>query len=124
MSGTEQMSICVRYVNEHEENVEIREDFLGFCPLLKQDAATITSAILNQLTKWGLQTTMLRGQGKVSWVQRRIKELFPRAVYTHCRSHALNLVVLLGCSDLPLVRNTMSIVEKKRLQCFSQPLGP
>jgi len=40
------------------------------------------------------------------------KELFPRAEYTHCRSHALNLVVMHGCSDLPLVRNTMSVVEK------------
>ncbi len=40
ISGTEQMSICVHYVNEEEETVEIREDFLGFCPLLKQDAAT------------------------------------------------------------------------------------
>ncbi len=121
ISGTEQMSLCVRYVNEEEENLEIKEDFLGFCPLPKQDAATITSAILNQLTKWGLQTTFLRGQGydgastmsgKVSGVQKRVKELYPRAMYTHCRSHALNLVVVHGCSDLPLVRNTMSIVEK------------
>ncbi len=120
ISGTEQMSLCVRYVNEEEENLEIKEDFLGFCPLPKQDAAT-TSAILNQLTKWGLQTTFLRGQGydgastmsgKVSGVQKRVKELYPRAMYTHCRSHALNLVVVHGCSDLPLVRNTMSIVEK------------
>ncbi len=121
ISGTEQMSLCVRYVNEEEENLEIKEDFLGFCPLPKQDAATITSAILNQLTKWGLHTTFLRGQGydgastmsgKVSGVQKRVKELYPRAMYTHCRSHALNLVVVHGCSDLPLVRNTMSIVEK------------
>ncbi len=121
ISGTEQMSLCVRYVNEEEENLEMKEDFLGFCPLPKQDAATITSAILNQLTKWGLQTTFLRGQGydgastmsgKVSGVQKRVKELYPRAMYTHCRSHALNLVVVHGCSDLPLVRNTMSIVEK------------
>ncbi|XP_056595590.1 52 kDa repressor of the inhibitor of the protein kinase-like [Triplophysa dalaica] len=121
ISGTEQMSLCVRYVNEEEENLEIKEDFLGFCPLPKQDAATITSAILNQLTKWGLQITFLRGQGydgastmsgKVSGVQKRVKELYPRAMYTHCRSHALNLVVVHGGSDLPLVRNTMSIVEK------------
>ena len=78
------MSICIRYINDEEENLEIKEDFLGFCPLPKQDAATITSAILNQLTKWGLQTTFLRGQGydgastmcgKVSGVQKRVKEL-------------------------------------------------
>jgi len=58
-SRTEQMSISVHYVDEEEENLEIKKDFLGFCPLPKQ----ITSAVLNQLTKWGLRTTFLRGQG-------------------------------------------------------------
>lgn len=120
-NGTEQLSICLRYVDEEDGKAEIREDFFGFCPLLKQDAATISEAILSQLSKWGLEATLLRGQGydgastmsgHVSGVQKRIQELYPRAVYTHCRSHAFNLVVVHGCSDIPLVRNTMTIVEK------------
>lgn len=32
ISGTEQLSICIRYVSDE---FEIKEDFLGFCPLEK-----------------------------------------------------------------------------------------
>lgn len=49
--------------------------------------------------------------GKLSGVQKRIQELQPRALYTHCRSHALNLVVH-GCSDVPIVQNTMAFIER------------
>ncbi|KAJ8333395.1 hypothetical protein SKAU_G00414030 [Synaphobranchus kaupii] len=121
ISGTQQMSICICYVTGTGEKTEISEDFLGFCPLPKQDAATITEAILRQLTEMGLQASFLRGQGydgastmsgQVSGVQTRIQQLYPRAVYTHCRSHALNLVVVHGCSDIPVVRNIMTIIEK------------
>lgn len=102
ISGTQQMSICIRYVSDKDTRTEIREDFLGFCPLPKQDAATISHAILRQLTEMGLEVNLLRGQGydgastmrgRVSGVQARIQEQYSRAVYTHCRSHALNLVV-------------------------------
>lgn len=121
VSGTEQMSLCVQYLSGEGESSEIREDFLGFCPLPHQDAKTIASVILQQLTEWGLHTKFLRGQGydgastmsgHVNGVQKRILDVHPRATYTHCRSHALNLVVVHGCSDLPIVRNTMSINEE------------
>ncbi|KAM3843293.1 52 kDa repressor of the inhibitor of the protein kinase-like [Diretmus argenteus] len=121
ISGTEQMSICIRYVSDKDKSTEIREDFLGFCPLPKQDAATISEAILRQLTEMNLDPSFLRGQGydgastmsgHVSGVRTRIQEQYPRAVYTHCRSHALNLVVVHGCADIPVVRNTMTIIEK------------
>ncbi|KAK5868034.1 hypothetical protein PBY51_012481 [Eleginops maclovinus] len=121
ISGIEQLSLCVRYVSGEGESSEIREDFLGFCPLTQQDAKTIATVILRQLTEWGLHTEYLRGQGydgastmsgHVSGVQKRISDVHPRAMYTHCRSHALNLVVVHGCSDLPIVRNTMSIIEE------------
>ncbi|KAM3872221.1 regulator of telomere elongation helicase 1 [Diretmus argenteus] len=63
ISGTEQMSICIRYVSDKDKSTEIREDFLGFCPLPKQDAATISEAILRQLTEMNLDPSFLRGQG-------------------------------------------------------------
>ncbi|KAJ4925259.1 hypothetical protein JOQ06_017994 [Pogonophryne albipinna] len=62
VSGIEQLSICIRYIN-HVNGAEICEEFLGFCPLAKQDAALITEAILSQLEKWGLEIDYLRGQG-------------------------------------------------------------
>lgn len=118
ISGAELLLICIRYVTD---NGEICEDFLGFCPLEKQDAASITHAILSQLEKWGLQVSFLWDQGydgaskmsgQMSGVQQRIRELHPRALFTHCRIHALNLVVVHGCSDVPIVRNTMGTIEK------------
>lgn len=98
VSGTEQMSLCVQYLSGEGESSEIREDFLGFCPLPHQDAKTIASVILQQLTECGLHTKFLRGQGydgasamsgHVNGVQKRILDVHPRATYTHCRSHAL-----------------------------------
>lgn len=57
VSGIEQLSICIRYIN-HVNGAEICEEFLGFCPLAKQDAASITEAILSQLEKWGRRLTI------------------------------------------------------------------
>lgn len=45
-------------------------------------------------------------------MQQKIQELQPQAIFTHCHSHALNLVVVHGCSDVPIVRNTMTMIEK------------
>lgn len=89
------MSICVRFV----EDSYIREEFIGFVELTKTDAETIAQSILSCMELWGLDITKLRGQGydgasvmsgHVSGVQSRIREVSPKAVYVHCRSHNLN----------------------------------
>ncbi len=51
-------------------------------------------------------------RGHMRGVQHRFRELQPRGLFTHCRSHALNLVVVRGCSDIHLIRNTMATIEK------------
>ena len=128
VSGIEQLSICIQYIN-HDDRAELCEQFLGFCPLDKQDAQSNAEAVLSQLKKWDLEIKYLRGQGcdgastmsgHVSGVQQRVRELQPRALFTHCRNHTLNLVAVHGCSDVPLIRNTM--VTIKQLQCFFQHL--
>lgn len=89
------MSICIRFV----EDSYIREEFIGFVELTKTDAETISQSILFCMEQWGLDITKLRGQGydgasvmsgHVSGVQSRIREVSPKAVYVHCRSHNLN----------------------------------
>ena len=120
LSGTEQLPICIRYIN-HYDRTEICEQLLGFCPPDKQDAQSIAEAILSQVKKWHLEIKYLREQGydgastmsgRVSGAQQRIKELQPRGQFTHCRSHALNVVVVHGCSDVPLIRNTKATIQK------------
>lgn len=109
VSTKEQMSICVRFV----EDSYVREELVGFVELTKTDAKTISQRILSCFEQWRLDITKLRGQGydrarvmsgHVSGVQSRIREMSPKAVYVHCRSHNLNSVVAHSCKRIKVVQ--------------------
>ena len=51
----------------------------------------------------------MKGQHKE--VQARMRQLQPKALYTHCRAHVLNLVVLHNCKE-PIVRTLIDTVQK------------
>ena len=51
----------------------------------------------------------MKGQHKK--VQARMRQLQPKALYTHCRAHVLNLVVLHDCKE-PIVRTLIDTVQK------------
>ena len=106
----EQMSICIRFV---DDKPEVCEEFLGFVKLDRTDAETISASILSFLSSCNLDLSNLRGQGydgaaviagKVSGVSARILEQQPRALYLHCRAHNLNLVIS-SCKQVPEIRN-------------------
>jgi len=89
ISGTEQLSIGVRFVHKMPtDEFCVREEFLGFVPLQRLDAETISGTILSTLTKFGLDLSKMVGQaydgcstmaGKLSGVQKRIQDKFPNA---------------------------------------------
>ena len=118
---TEQLAICIRYIDSTGEKLEVCEDFLGFVELPKQDAGTIATAIMTRMKTWGLDVKKLRGQGydgcstmagHVSGVAVRIEQELPNAKYfSHCASHRLNLVIIASCS-VPEVRNFMNCLQK------------
>lgn len=121
ISGKEQMSIGVRYIKT-DSNVGwvIKEEFMGFAELEKLDAGSIADAILHFTDKIGLDMTKLIGlgfdgcstmAGKDTGVQRRIREKYPKAVYFHCASHRLNLVVN-DLNIVPEIRNTIGTIKK------------
>ena len=143
-STKEQASICVRYVRAHDNELEVCEEFLGFCALASTDAGTITSAIVNFLEKCGIDMEKLVGKGfdgasnmggHVSGVSVRLTQLYPKAKYfTHCRNHALNLAVVASCNQVPDIRNFMNAFKELTLffsysakrkhilrQCFNNP---
>nr|XP_047146142.1 zinc finger MYM-type protein 1-like [Hydra vulgaris] len=99
-SNTEQMSLVLRYVNS---NNEICEDFLRLI-----DCKTGTSGlslslnVLNALQEFGLDIQNCRGQGyddagcmagEYKAVVSRIKALNHKAIFVHCASHRLSIVV-------------------------------
>ncbi|XP_060855631.1 uncharacterized protein LOC132933349 [Metopolophium dirhodum] len=83
------------------------------------DAVNIASAIDHFIQNEGLDGTKLVGQGydgcatmagKINGVQIILREKYPHALFFHCASHKLNLVVNdLNC--VPEIRNTISTVK-------------
>ena len=59
-STTEQVSICVRYINTVRETCE---DFIGFVKLEKMDAQSIADTLLSTAQEWGLVMSDLVAQG-------------------------------------------------------------
>ena len=63
VSTTEQLSICVRFVDTSGSQVKLREDFLGFIAVTSTTGESIAEVILSALEKRGLDIGLLRGQG-------------------------------------------------------------
>ena len=116
VSGTEQQSICIRYVNEELKPIEA---FLGLYESPDTTGSTIASCVFDVLTRLQLPLTNLRGQtfdgasnmsGAYKGCQAIIGQRQP--LYTHCGSHCSNLVAAKVCSLGPLLRNSIQVVQE------------
>ena len=101
--NTEQMPICIRFV---DKNHDIREEFLQFVQLKSLTGKGIGQEIVKSMEQLGLDIGLCRGQGydgasnmssERVGTQAYIKERSPLAVYVHCSSHKLNLVISHSC---------------------------
>ncbi|XP_025190415.1 zinc finger MYM-type protein 1-like [Melanaphis sacchari] len=103
ISGTEQLSIGVRYLfyDVKFQKHKICEEFFGYSPLTKLDSKSIAKTIIEFLESCNLDLNRLVGQGydgcatmagHISGVQKLINEAYPMALFFHCTSHVLNLV--------------------------------
>ena len=85
------------------------------------DAASITDSILNNLEKLGLNyKSSLVGlefeeasvmSGRLSGVQKRIRDKAPLAYYIHCYGHRLNLVLINAAKYVPEAADFFSLLE-------------
>ena len=101
VSNIEQVVICLRWVNE---NFEIQEEFVGLYEVASIGAENIYAAITDVFLRLNLPISKVRGQcydgaaamsGSKSGVVTRLCAAEPRAIFTHCYGHALNL----ACGD-------------------------
>ena len=92
-------------------------------------ASDITNAIVSSLDELGLSLNDIRGQGydgastmsgERTGVQRQIRDIQPRALYTHCAGHSLNLAIVSSCS-LPQVRNCIDQIMSLTLWIKASP---
>ena len=101
MLNREQVVLCLRWVSE---KFEVHEEFIGLYMVESIDANTLVSVIKDVLQRLNLSLSKARGQcydgaatmaGLRSGVAKQLSQDEPRAIYTHCYGHALNL----ACGD-------------------------
>lgn len=116
-SNKEQLSLCLRYVNEVGA---IKEEFIRFIECEKVDAESLVSYITENLKELSLSLADVRGQGydgagcmagQKAGVSTRILKENHKAIYFHCSSHRLNLVIA-TCSNVRGVKKMMDAISK------------
>ena len=90
-------NLCFCWVNDY---LEVHEDFIGLYHILNASADTIVAVIKDTLIRMNLNLNRCRGQcydgagamaGAHKGVATQISSEEPRALFTHCYGHALNL---------------------------------
>ncbi|GKB61505.1 zinc finger MYM-type protein 1-like protein [Tanacetum coccineum] len=96
------MSLILRYVNVSSTCVTIEESFLGFLNVDETIGKILFNVTLDELKSLDLGIDDVRGQGydngsnmkgKHQGVQKRFLDINPRAFYTPCGCHSLNLAL-------------------------------
>lgn len=117
VSGKEQASIMVRYVDAKEI---IQEHLLSLKVASKTDAQTLLTLLKDTLTSHGLSLSQVRGQcydgasnmsGVYQGLQARVKQESPKALYVHCYAHCLNLVLVDATKKNKMARNFFGTLE-------------
>ena len=117
VSNDEQLSISIRYVDDGTPT----EVFVAFYECVTGvTGRAIADNILLKLSEWQLELEHLRGQaydgagamaGKSKGAASYITTKQPKALYTHCASHRLNLCVMKCCS-IREISNMMESADK------------
>jgi hypothetical protein len=116
-SRTEQMSICIRYVEE----CFVKERFLGFVHVTDLTAKGLAEVIVRTLNECGLILSCCIAQcydgasvmaGINNGVQAKVRELTGSAcVYVHCYAHRVNLVLVDTCTRIVDVSDFFGLLE-------------
>ena len=114
-ANKEQLSLVLRWVSD---DFTVSEEFveLHVCYLTVIDAQSIVDAIKMLFLRFQICCKKLHGHcydgcstmaGTRAGVAVKIQELEPRAVFTHCYGHALNLAVSDTITNLPRMKDCL-----------------
>ena len=112
-----QLPICTRFV---DKNNNIREEFLEFGRCEQLSGKVIATKIVRVLEKSNIDIKNCRGQeydgasnmsSEAIGVKNQTRNLYEKAVYTHCCQHNLNLLIKTAC-EIPIIQNTLDIVKE------------
>ena len=115
-SNTEQVVICLRWV---DSGLEVHEEFAGLYQVPNTKASTIIKVVRDVLSRFNISFSHLRGQcydgassmaGSRSGLAILVQQEEPRAVFTHCYGHALNLACSDSLKGSKLMKDALDIV--------------
>ncbi|KAF0307093.1 Zinc finger MYM-type protein 1 [Amphibalanus amphitrite] len=118
ISGNEQQSICVRYV---DKDFNVQEEFLGFYQAQSTTGADLSRLIEDALRRLNLPLTHLRGlafdgaanmAGCVRGVQAILREKTTKALFVHCGAHCVNLAAKESCDVSTMLRNALYTINE------------
>ena len=99
ITNKEQFSFCIRTV---DDNLEVKEDFLGFYELENIKILRVVNAIKDILLRFNFSLQHRRGQtydgasnimGKKSGVATKLLVAQHKTLFTHCQGHSVSLAV-------------------------------
>ena len=100
LSNHEQVVFCFRWVDT--KNFEVHEEFIGLYKVERTTAEHLFTILKDVLMRMNLMVKKIRGQcydgassmsGHLNGLNTLVKREEPRAIYTHCYGHNLNLSV-------------------------------
>ena len=112
-SNKEQLTLVVRWVSD---DFVVSEEFLGLYTLSAIYAQSIVDVMKDGFLRFQIPLAKLRGQcydgcstmtRTKAGVTAKIEGMDPRAVFTHCYGHALNLGVSDTIKQLPAMKDCL-----------------
>lgn len=119
-----QVTLVLRWV---DDDLVFHEEFMGLYQVPTITSATLVSVIKDSLIRFNLSINKARGQcyddasnmtGRRNGVVTQTQNEEPRALFTHCYGHSLNLAALdtvMGCKVLKAVLETTRVSEVNQI---------
>ena len=115
------MSLILRYVDISTNLIKVEEYFLGFLQVDNTTGKGLFNELVDVIKTLELDINDVRGQGydngsnmkgKNQGVQKRLLDINPRAFYTPCGCHSLNLVLCDMANSCPKAISFFGVVQR------------
>jgi hypothetical protein len=115
------MSLIIRYVDASSSPIIIEESFLGFMDVNDTTGQGLFDVLQDELKNLDLDIDNVRGQGydngsnmkgKHQGVQKKLLDINPRAFYSACGCHSLNLTLCDMAKSCGTAKNFFGVIQR------------